>query len=44
VCNAVYLDMSVCCKHSILKVGAVPLISRGNIKRSDLEGGGSAVP
>ena len=32
VSNAVYLGMSVCCKHSILKMGAVPTVSRGNIK------------
>jgi len=44
VCNAVYLGMFVCCKHSVLKMGAVPVVSRGNIKRSDLENGGSVVP
>jgi len=44
VFNAVYLGMSVCHKHSILKMVAVPLVSRGNIKKSDLEGGGSVVP
>ena len=31
MCNAVYLGMFVCCKHIILKMDAVPLVSRGNI-------------